>query len=281
VKTFKDKTAVITGAGSGIGKAFAFEAAKRGMKLVLADINETDLTSTNKALTERGAKTLAIPTDVSKASDIETLAQESQKAFGKIHLVFNNAGVSSSPKPILESSQKDWDWVMGVNLQSIIYSIKSFVPQILEHGEEAHIVNTASIAGLIANSRMNTYNVTKHAVVALSETLYLDLEEAKSNVAVSVFCPAWIKTQIHNSARNRPEVLKNEKKAASQTSIEAANGIKATIDKYGYSVEDVIPMLFKGIEDKDLYILTHKPFNKLIEKRFQAILGQHQLSSSW
>lgn len=281
MKTFKDKTAVITGAGSGIGKAFAFEAAKRGMKLVLADINETDLAATHNELTQQAARSIAIPTDVSKAKDIEKLAQESQKAFGNTHLLFNNAGVSSSPKAIWESSQKDWDWVMGVNVQSIIYSIKSFVPQILEHGEEAHIVNTASIAGLIANSRMNTYNVSKHAVVALSETLYLDLDEAKSNIGVSVFCPAWIKTQIHTSARNRPEALKNEKKAASQTTVEAANSIKASIDKYGYSVEDILPILFKGIEDKELYILTHKPFNKLIEKRYQAILGQNTLSSSW
>lgn len=281
MKSFQGKTTVITGAGSGIGRSAAFSAAQRGMNLVLADINEKDLNSVAETLSQQGAHVLAVPTDVSKIAAIENLANEAAQKFGNIHLLFNNAGVSSAPKPLWESSLKDWEWVIGVNLESVIYGVKAFVPHMLEHGEEAHIVNTASIAGLIANSRMNTYGVTKHAVVALSETLLLDLKEASANIGVSVLCPAWIKTQIHNSERNRPSELKNQKKAVSENTKQAASSIIKAIETYGHDVDDVMKTVFTAIEDNTFYILTHKSFNKLVEGRLNAVLSQTDPIPSW
>ena len=224
MNTFTGKTAVITGAGSGIGKALAFEAAARGMKLVLADINEADLGSVTQALSQE-TEVLAVPTDVSQWDAVKSLAAQATKRFGQVHLLVNNAGVSSAPRPLWESSLADWNWVVGVNQMSVVYGVKAFVPGMLEHGENAHVVNTASIAGLISNSRMNTYAVTKHAVVALSETLFLDLQEAGAQVGVSVLCPAWVKTQIHRSERNRSQEERTDVSELDKKSLGAAGTI--------------------------------------------------------
>lgn len=277
MKDFEAKTAVITGAASGIGKAFAREAARRGMKLVLADINEAALSEVAEALRVTGSSVLALPTDVSSYAAMEKLAKETEESFGKTHLLFNNAGVSSSPKALWESSLNDWKWVLGVNLESVIYGIKAFVPAMLEHAEEAHIINTASIAGLIATSRMNTYGVSKHAVVALSETLLLDLQEAKANIAVSVLCPAWVKTRIHFSERNRPEHLRN---TSDNVDAGAAKAIMQAVEQ-GMELDELMALVFAAIEAKHFYILSHKPFKKLIRQRMEAILTESLPSSSW
>ncbi len=280
MKDFAGKTAVVTGAGSGIGRALALAAAGRGMKTVLADINAQDLSTVQAELNGRGADTLSVPTDVSDYGAVEHLAEEAEKRFGPVHLLFNNAGVSSAPKSIWESSLSDWNWVVGVNLMSVIYGVKAFVPNMLAHGESAHVVNTASIAGLISNSRMNAYGVTKHAVVALSETLYLDLQEAGSSIGVSVLCPAWVKTQIHTSERNRDRTEHTDPRSLDPKSAGVAGAISGLVEG-GLEPADVAKTVFAAIEADTFYILTHAPFDKLVKQRFTGITEGGKPKASW
>ncbi len=272
MREFAGKTAVVTGAGGGIGRALAHRAAALSMKVVLADISEKDLETVAGELGDQGADFLTVKTDVSRFEEIEGLARETEERFGNVHLLFNNAGVSSPPRLLWESSLEDWDWVLGVNLRSVVYGVRVFVPRMLAHDENAHVVNTASIAGLISNSRMNTYGVTKHAVVALSETLFLDLQEVDANIGVSVLCPAWIKTNIHLSERNR----RAEERTILETIDEGTQRFAGVITesvKGGLEPADVAQAVFEGIEKESFYILTHPPFNKLVEARMGAILG--------
>ena len=280
MKEFAGKTAVITGAGSGIGRALALKAASRGMKTVLADINERDLSAVQAELTAQGADTLRVETDVSDFEAVERLAEEAEKRFGAVHLLFNNAGVSSAPKPVWESSLSDWAWVVGVNQMSVVYGVKAFVPRMLAHGEPAHVVNTASIAGLISNGRMNAYGVTKHAVVALSETLFLDLKEAKASIGVSVLCPAWVKTQIHMSERNRPREERTDPRSLDPKSANAAGAIIGFVER-GIEPADIAETTFEAIENETFYILTHAPFEKLVKHRLEGIIDRAEPRGSW
>ncbi|MEZ4630405.1 MAG: SDR family NAD(P)-dependent oxidoreductase [Deinococcales bacterium] len=281
MQSFDGKCAVITGAASGIGKALAFEAASLGLKLVLVDLSLEMLAPVEKELKALGAETLALGCDVSQFEQVDRMAKATIEHFGKVHLLFNNAGVSSAPKPIWESSLADWQWVMGVNLWGVIYGVKAFVPQMMAHGEEAHIINTASIAGLISNSRLNTYGVTKHAVVALSETLKLDLEEqGVSQVSVSVLCPAWIKTQIHLSERNRPTEFKNVGESFDKGTIKAAKHISQAVES-GIEPQEAAKIVFEAIRNREFYILTHPPYKKLVRIRAEAILEGGPLKALW
>ena len=280
MKDFAGKTAVVTGAGSGIGRALAHEAARRGMKTVLADINEQDLSTVEAELKAAGADTLSVPTDVSDYGAVEHLAQEAEKRFGPVHLLFNNAGVSSAPKPVWESSLEDWAWVVGVNQMSVVWGIRAFVPRMLAHGESAHVVNTASIAGLISNARMNAYGVTKHAVVALSETLYLDLQEAGSSVGVSVLCPAWVKTQIHTSERNRARAERTDPRTLDPKSVGVAGTISGLVEG-GTEPADIAETVFEAIENDTFYVLTHAPFDKLVKQRLTGITERGKPRGSW
>ena len=276
---FGGKTAVITGAGSGIGRALAFVAAARGVNVVLADVNEQDLATVAEELRVQGADPLLAPTNVSRWEDVAKLERSAVTRFGKVHLLFNNAGVSAAPRRLWESSLEDWDWVTGVNQMGVVYGAKAFVPGMLEHGESAHIVNTASIAGLISNSRMNAYAVTKHAVVALSETLYLDLQEVGANIGVSVLCPAWVKTRIHQSQRNRP-ASKREQSQLDDTSAKTASAVGDLVEG-GLEPAEVAETVFKAIEENTFYILTHKRFNQFIEQRLGGIFEGVGPKGSW
>ena len=280
MKDFANKTAVITGAGSGIGKATALEAAKRGMNVVLADINEKDVNTVAEEINQSGGSCSIQICDVSDTDAVAALAKHAEEKYGNVHFLFNNAGVSSPPRLMWECTLEDWEWVMGVNLNSVIYGVKYFVPSMLAHGEEAHIVNTASIAGLISSSFMNTYSVTKHAVVALSETLALDLKAIDANIGASVLCPAWIKTQIHKSERNRPDNLKSDEPLKLSPIEQKAAGFVMNAVQTGIEVEDVVQAIFTSIEEKNFYILTHKPFDKLIKQRFEHIIERTHPESS-
>ena len=197
------KVAVITGAASGIGRGLAERFAAEGMKVVLADVEEEALAKLEADLKAKDATVLTVRTDVSNATEVENLAVQTLEAFGAVHILCNNAGVVCS-RPVWEHTLADWEWVLGVNLWGVIHGIRSFVPRMLAQGNECHIVNTASILGLVSGSGEGIYKVSKHGVVVLSETLADELAQKGANIQVHVLCPGWVRTGILDSARNRP-----------------------------------------------------------------------------
>ncbi len=274
MKDFKDKVAVVTGAASGIGRAIAERCVQEGMKAVLADIEEPALAQTEQELTATGATVLAVRTDVSKAAEVEALAQRTLKVFGQVHLLFNNAGVGAGTT-VWESSLADWQWVLGVNLWGVIHGLRVFVPIMLAQDTECHIVNTASVAGLLNYHPTAPYQVTKHAVVALSENLYHSLAQRKSKVKASVLCPGWVKTRIGESGRNRPSELQNEPMSEPMSPEEQAviqemfQALEA-----GTPPQQVADEVFKAIRAEQFYIVTHSEFNPEVQKRMEDILQQ-------
>ena len=198
------KVAVITGAASGIGRALADRFAAEGMRLVLADIERSALEQASEEIAAAGVDVVAVPTDTSLEADVNALAAQTFEMFGDVHLLCNNAGVGSRGLPIAELPLRDFEWVIGVNLFGVIHGLRAFLPH-MRANDVGHIVNTASVSGLYYLRRMGPYNATKAAVVALSETLKFELDAEGSNVGVSVLCPAWVRTNISTSDRNRPE----------------------------------------------------------------------------
>jgi NAD(P)-dependent dehydrogenase (short-subunit alcohol dehydrogenase family) len=271
MQEFKDKVAVITGAASGIGRGIAERCAQEGMKLVLADVEKTALAQTEQELRIAGATTIAVQTDVSKAKDIEELAQKALESFGAVHLLFNNAGIGAGTT-VWESTLADWEWVLGVNLWGTIHGIRTFVPIMLDQNTECHIVNTASIAGLISGSGLGVYKVTKQGVVSLSETLACELAERNAKIKVSVLCPIWVKTRILESERNRPAELQNAQSGSMRPEDEAIFEAMNQAVQGGISPQQVAEYVFDAIRNERFYILTHPESKLLIRKRMQDIL---------
>ncbi len=271
MKDFKNKVAVVTGAASGIGRALAERFAAEGMKVVLADIEEPLLELAEQELKKQGAAVLAVATDVSKLANVETLAQQTLSAFGGVHIVCNNAGVASAPVPMWQSTMRDWEWVMGVNLWSVIHGIRVFTPILLSQGTEGHIVNTASIAGLLCNPFMGIYNATKHAVVAISETLHAELAVAGAAVKVSVLCPGFVQTRIGESERNRPAELTDS--AAPQAISPAAERIRAMLAA-GLPPAEVAERVMEAIRAERLYILTHPEYSHLVREHGEEVAAE-------
>ncbi len=265
------RVAVITGAGSGFGREFARTAAARGMRLALADINQAALDATVDELRAAGTDVIGVRTDVSKAEAVQALADATMAAFGAVHLLFNNAGVASGGF-VWESTDADWQWVMGANVWSVIHGVRIFAPLMLAHGEPAHIVNTASAAGLISAPNMGIYNVSKHAVVALSETLYQDLRLVQAKVGVSVLCPAFVPTGIAQSHRNRPAELQNSAPptpsmlAAQQASVKA-------VESGRISAPDIAAMTFAAIDAGQFYIVPHTKILDIVSARLGDVVG--------
>src|SRR5438067_2268497 len=208
MKDLKGKVAVVTGGASGIGNGMATRFAEEGMKVVLADVEEGPLADAEKKLTDAGATVLAVPTDVSKGDQMDALAAKTFETFGTAHVVCNNAGVATGG-PMWQLTEADWQWVLGVNLWGVIHGVRVFAGRLVEQGE-GHIVNTASIAGLTSAPLMGPYDVSKHGVVTLSETLASELALHGSPVKVSVLCPGWVNTRIHEADRNRPSELRQD-----------------------------------------------------------------------
>ena len=275
MKDFKDKVAVITGAASGIGRGVAGQCAKEGMNVVLADIEEPALKQVEKELKASGADVLAVRTDVSKFKDIEALAQKTLDTFGGIHLLFNNAGVqveSSSRKPPWEYTLADWEWVMGVNLWGVIHGIKVFVPIMLEQNTECHLVNTSSMAGLITEPQLVIYATTKASVIKISEAMYLQLQQRKAKLGVSVLCPAFVTSDLGDAARNRPRELSNPAETRQET--EQPSLLKK-IQKGNWntlSPEQCAELVFKSIREGTFYILTDPLIDTLMKQRIDNIL---------
>ena len=274
MKEFKGKVAVVTGAASGIGRAIAERLAAEGMTLVLADIEEQALAKAEGELKARGATALAVPTDVSKAGDVEALAKKTIDAFGAVHVVCNNAGVGPPGGPMWERTVADWQWVLGVNLWGVIHGIRTFIPIMRAQDTEGHIVNTASMAGLVSAPWMGIYNVTKHAVVTLSETLYQELALMGVNVKVSVLCPAWVDTRLMDADRNRPAELQNPAQEAGGAQPDPIREVIRQLLATGLSPERVAEDVFKAIRDEKLYILTHPEFKEAIRTRMENILEE-------
>ena len=204
MNNFKNKTVVITGAASGIGKGLARRFAEAGAKLVLSDIETQRLNEVANEL-GRTSEVISVETDVSSIDQVQRLADQTYDAYGDCHVICNNAGVAENNLKTWELSQQDWDWVLGVNLRGVVNGINAFVPRMLESAQPGHVVNTASIGGLVAGLALPAYSVSKHAVVALSECLYNDLARERADIGVSVLCPGWINTDIGDSDRNRKD----------------------------------------------------------------------------
>jgi len=278
VKEFKDKVAVITGAASGIGYGLAERCAQEGMKVVLAGINEDTLKKAEKDIKKTGATTLVVKTDVSKAEDVKALAEKTLDAFGAVHLLFNNAGVLVL-STTWESTLADWQWVLGVNLWGVIHGIHSFVPLMIKQGTECHIINTASSAGLMVTAKGGNYAVSKHAVVALSETLYLEMEEGGYNIGVSVLCPWAVKSDMLESERNRPLALANkpgEGLDMSDPEVQASMQFLKQLHEDGMPPQQVANIVFEAIKENKFYILPDAGmFKPMIKARMEDILQEH------
>ncbi len=270
MKDLKDKVAVVTGGASGIGLAMAERFAKAGMKIALVDIEADALAKTAKALESSGAEVLAERIDVSDAAEMERLREAVLSRFGAVHLVCNNAGVAAGGAT-WELTLADWEFTMGPNLWGVIHGVRVFAPLLVDQNE-GHIVNTASMAGLVSAPGMAPYNVTKYGVVALSETLYADLAEAGSEVGVSVLCPGFVRSQIWNSDRNRPEHLRNPVEASAGTESTERREMLRKIIENAMPAEQIAERVLEAVLAKRLYILTHESTLPVVERRMRHIL---------
>ncbi len=269
-----DKTAVITGAASGIGFAMARRFAREGMNIVLADIEPRPLERARAEIEALGVAALAVPTDVSQAEQVQALAQAAQSRFGAIHLVCNNAGVGGLRRRAWEADVRDWQWVLGVNLWGVIHGVRTFVPLMLEQACACHMVNTASVAGLLSTPSMSVYNVSKHGVVTLTETLYQDLAEIGAQLKVSLLLPAWVDTEIWNAERNRPQALAVPE--AAEIDRERREAMRTLLRKGKVSADDVADKVLDAVREERFYVITHPRIGTAIEARMQdAVQGRN------
>ncbi len=271
MEEFRDRTAVVTGAASGIGRGLALRCADEGMSVVVADVDEAGLDETRQLCVDRGARSIAVPTDVSRSESVEALADAARREFEKIHLVFNNAGVMVAGCA-WERSAEDWEWVLGVNLFGCVHGARVFLPILIEQGEPAHMVNTASVGGLLTGPFLAPYIVSKHAVVGLSEVLYHELAARQVDVGVSCLCPGAVATGIAASERVRPA----DKGAASPLGSEVERtfiqGLEAGIGA-GMSPDELARHAFDGIREGRFWIFPDPMYKQGFEARAQSILS--------
>ncbi|MBI4987761.1 MAG: SDR family NAD(P)-dependent oxidoreductase [Rhodocyclales bacterium] len=270
MREFKDRTAVITGAASGIGLALAQRAAREGMRLVLADIDEAKLAEAAKTLPVAADALCTRRVDVSREEDIAALADEAFGRFGGVHLLCNNAGVGLT-RLAWELTSADWEWILGVNLWSVVHAIHHFVPRMLAQDGESHVVNTASVAGLLSTPAMAAYNVSKHGVVTLSETLYTELAAQKAKIGVSVLCPAWVPTAIHTSERNRPQRFGA---AAPPSAASAAyqERMSQAVKSGRLTADDMASAVFDAVAANRFYVIPHSRIKQAVRLRMEDIL---------
>ncbi len=274
IKDFAGKTAVLTGAGSGFGLECARIGARLGMKLVLADVQQDALERAAAEMKATGAEVLAQQVDVSDAAQMEHLARRVQERFGAPHFVFNNAGVGAGGL-VWENTIQDWQWVLGVNLWGVIHGVRLFTPMMLEAAQKdpsyrGHIVNTASMAGLLNPPNMGVYNVSKHAVVSLSETLYQDLALVTEQVGASVLCPYFVPTGIHQSERNRPGELAMAKPTRSQLIGQAMSDKAVSSGKV--TAAEVAQKVFDAMAAGQFYIYSHPKAIASVQTRLEDIM---------
>jgi NAD(P)-dependent dehydrogenase (short-subunit alcohol dehydrogenase family) len=255
----RDRVAVVTGGGSGIGRAVADALAREGARLVVADVEESAAASVADGIRGRGGDAIAVRTDVSELTQVQALAARAFSHFGAVHILCNNAGVALHGA-LQDATHKDWQWVLGVNLWGVIHGLEAFLPRMIAGRRPGHIVNTASMAGLIASAGLGVYNASKYAVVGISETLVKDLRPY--GIGVSVLCPMGVSTRIRESARHRPPHLKNdEKRVAPEVEL---------IGKY-LEPERVAAMTLAAIRANRLYVITHDESLEPLRRRFQRL----------
>jgi NAD(P)-dependent dehydrogenase (short-subunit alcohol dehydrogenase family) len=266
------KVAVVTGAASGIGLGLAQRFAEAGMRVVLADIEEEALAAAVGDVVDSGAEAVGVRTDVSDAAEVDALRDAAVERFGTVHVVCNNAGVAGGGL-LWETTLEDWQWVLGVNLWGVVHGLRSFVP-LLREQREGHVVNTASMAGLTSPPFMGVYNASKHAVVTLSETLYAELAMEQSPVGVSVLCPGWVNTRIHESERNRPDGLPGRMPPEGTTDdTPAMREVLAGFLSAGLDPADVADLVLDAVLQERFYVLTHPEWKPMVARRVDQILN--------
>lgn len=263
MERLEGRVAVITGGASGIGLATARLLAREGMKLVLADIEQKTLDAAVAEFESDGVEVIGVRTDVSVRAQVQALAEAAWSRFGAVHILFNNAGVAVYG-PVQEMTHEDWEWAINVNLWGVIHGVETFVPRMLEQGEEGHVISTASFAGLVPNSGLGVYCVTKYGVVALSECLYRDLRG--TGLSASVLCPMLVRTQIQDSARNRPEELGGSARARKRNQDE-----QEALQGRVLEAPEVAERVLRAIRRKELYIITHDESREFVRRRFERI----------
>ncbi len=271
--SFEGKVAVVTGGASGLGLAMAHRFADAGMNVVLGDIEAEPLAMAEAAIAEKGVRVLPLRTDVAKADEIEALAERAYGEFGAVHVLCNNAGVGGSPGAMWELSQSDWEWTIDVDLWSVVHGVRSFVPRMIEGGDEAHVVNTASIAGMVSGAVGGPYTVAKFGVVALSEQLHYELGRAGHDIGVSVLCPGFVNTGIYDSARNRQAEY-----GESAVPVPAGpSPIRAALEERRQTMmqpAEIGEMVFEAIRDRALYIIPagSEALEQSMRTRFENIV---------
>jgi NAD(P)-dependent dehydrogenase (short-subunit alcohol dehydrogenase family) len=272
MKALAGKVAAVTGAASGLGRAMANAFAAEGMHVALADVDLQNLFQVEKEIRSRGVRALSMQVDVSKAAQVEAFAERVVSELGGVHLVCNNAGVSPLGA-VWESTAADWQWILGVNLWGVIHGVRAFAPRLIAQ-DEGHIVNTASVAGLISPPGSGAYNATKHAVVALSESLHHDLRSRGAAVGVSVLCPAYVPTGISDSERNRPGDLLNADQPKSQYQTEKEAMLRKAVASGRLSADDVARAVVAAVKEDRFYVLTHPRIKGAIRARMEDILDE-------
>jgi NAD(P)-dependent dehydrogenase (short-subunit alcohol dehydrogenase family) len=274
MKNFAGRTAVITGAASGFGLEASRIAARRGMNVVMADVQADALERAAAEIAASGAAVLPHRLDVSRAAEVEALGRAVQERFGAPHLVFNNAGVGAGGL-VWESTVADWEWVIGVNLMGVVHGVRVFTPMMLaaaakDPAYEGHIVNTASMAGLINAPNMGVYNVSKHAVVAMSETLYQDLRLVTDQIGASVLCPFFVPTGITQSHRNRPSELAADQPTRSQLIGQAMSD--RAVGRGKLTAAEVAQYVFDAVDADRFYIYSHPHALSSVQTRLEDIM---------
>jgi NAD(P)-dependent dehydrogenase (short-subunit alcohol dehydrogenase family) len=269
MKEFEGRSAVITGAASGIGYALAKKFAEEKMNVVLADIEQDALDAAVNKISDLGVEAIGIQVDVMDKQAVSHLADESIKAFGNIHVLCNNAGVASTVvgDGIWDLDDSDWEWVLGVNFYGTLYGIQAFVPHMIKHNEEGHVLNTISLAGILPGEAI--YGVSKHAALALSESLWQGLKKKKSKIGASVLCPGFVATNIIESDRNRPDHL-----AAKNKANFVLKKLAATVLKRGKEPNEIAQVTLQAIRDNQFYILPHTNYDDMIKERYSRILAR-------
>ena len=270
MRNLKGKVAAVTGAASGLGRAMARAFAAEGMDLALADVDQANLGAVEAEVRAQGVRATSLKVDVSRPEQVEAFRDQALARLGAVHVVCNNAGVSPLGA-VWENTLADWQWILGVNLWGVLHGVRAFTPRLIAQNE-GHVVNTASVAGLISPPGSGAYNVTKHAVVTLSESLYHDLRERNSAVGVSVLCPAYVPTRITESERSRPADLPSAEKSAETLAREAL--LKKAVSSGRISADQVAQAVVAAIKEERFYILTHPRIKGAIRARMEDILEE-------